>query len=75
MFETDENVSKYLQQLKLVCLANKGEFRNGLKFMSTNSAILQTPNNLFIEAYFLYKVGKYTEALAIIQKQDGKEYK
>ena len=39
--------------------------------MHTNSKILKHSGNAFIEAYLLYKLGKYKEALSIVSKFDG----
>ena len=72
MFNTDENMKNYLKQVKLVSLTREGKFKEANRLMHTNAKVLKNPNNLFIEAYILYKIGKYNESLSILNKSNGK---
>lgn len=74
MFHTDENMKEYLKQVKLVSLTRNGKFKEASHFMHGNAKVLKHPGNAFVEAYLLYKMGKFSEALNIVKKQEGTDY-
>lgn len=72
MFNTDQNVKNYLKEVKLVSLTREGKYKEGNHFMHSNAKILKHEGNAFVDAYLLYKLGKYNESLVILKKYDGK---